>query len=498
MRIPISLVITGALSACTLGPDYSGPPTVGSSGSTPRSFARSTPAIAEVSPMLDHWWTSLGDPTLDELERRAIASNPTIAIAQARLRTARGAVRLERANSLPSAGPSATYIRAELPSGTLGSSDDGGGQRDSLNIYNLGFDASWEIDLFGGQRRTIEAARAGVGAAQANVADAQVSLTAEVARAYVYFRNSEQQIVLARDAAAVQRQMLALIEQRYRRGASSDLDVERQRKEAETAEAQILPLAADRDAYRNALAVLTGAEPGAVDASLSAPGRVPLPPAKVAIGDPTALLQRRPDIRAAERQLAATTARIGVAEAARFPRISFQGLIGLGGSNPSDVADLDNLIALAAPSLSWNVLDFGRGAARVEQAKGSRDEADAAYRQTVLAALRDAEDALGRFGNGRQNLSILARARTAADRAASMMRQRYDAGTVRLIDVLDTERQRVAAEQSLATATADFTGDYVALQKALGLGWQAAGPSGLQFVPIFKPSPSADEARPNR
>lgn len=489
----VSLVLLGA---CTVGPDYAGPPAVGTAGQPASSFVRGGDAALATAPAPARWWTSLNDPTLDMLETRALAANPNVAVAQARLRQARGALRLERANRLPQAGASGMYVHAELPGVDLGSltggSEDsgagtgggaGGGaggdaaagespDLGSLDFFNLGFDASWEVDLFGGQRRTVEATRANVQAAEANVADAQVQLSAEVANAYVALRDRQQRLVLARQSGVFQRQMLELTQQRAAQGTASALEVERARTQLESTEAEQVPLAAEIEAYMNALAVLTGAEPGSLDATLSTPGPALLPPAQVAVGDPASLLQRRPDIRAAERQLAAYTARIGVAEASRFPRLSLMGMLGLGGTSPEALVDLDNLAALAMPRLQWSFLDFGRARGRVEQAQGARDEAEAQYRGAVLRALQDAEDALSRFGHRRQTVASLVRVRASAVRAAELTQQRYRAGTARLIDALDAERQRVSAEQNLAQATAALTADYVALQKALGLGWE--------------------------
>jgi NodT family efflux transporter outer membrane factor (OMF) lipoprotein len=475
-QLPL-LAVAALLGACTVGPNYAGPPKSASADPAAR-FVRAGDTVSMAAPALDRWWTTLGDPVLDTLEARALADNPGIAVAQARVLQARGALNQERANALPKANASASYLHAQLPGVDLGSSNGQGGSTDlsSLDFYSAGFDASWEIDLFGGQRRTIEAARASLGNAEANVADAQVSLTAEVAQAYVDLRDRQQRLALATQSVAMQRQMLALTRQRFDRGTASELDVERLSNQAENSDAALLPLSAEADSYRNALAVLTGAEPGAVDAMLAAQAAVPLPPAAVPVGDPAELLQRRPDIRAAERALAAQTAKIGSAEAARFPRLSFMGLIGIGGTTPGDLANLGDISALVAPQLQWNFLDFGRNKARVRQAEAARDEAEAQYRQTVLGALRDAEDSLSRFGARRANVAGLARAMTAADRAAALMQQRYKAGTATLIDTLDAERQRVTAEQNLTSATAGLTGDYIALQKALGLGWTAASP----------------------
>jgi NodT family efflux transporter outer membrane factor (OMF) lipoprotein len=429
--------------------------------------------------MLNEWWTSLNDETLSELERRALAASPTITGARARLRQARASVRLDKAQQLPSAGAMAVLAHAELPdveirADQVDGSGAGGATRlelGSVDFFNLGFDASWEVDLFGGRRRTVEASVAAVQAAEANIADAQVQLTADVAQTYVNLRDRQTQLALRREAAQMQRQMLALTRQRFERGAASALDVERLQTQLDVAEAQIVPLEAEIEALKDALALLAGEQPGKLDQLLEASAAIPLVPAEVRVGDPAALLQRRPDIRAAERQLASRTARIGVAEASRFPRLSLFGLIGLGGTSLGSLGDLDRLSAIAMPQLQWQFLDFGRGAARVEQAQSMRDEAEAQYREVVLAALKDAEGALSRFGHRRRSLAALAQVRASAARAAALMQQRYQSGAATLIDALDAEHQRVSAEQNMANVTAALANDYVALHKALGLGW---------------------------
>ena len=480
MRFPPKLLFPAALpllilAGCTAGPDYHGPEAA-RPVSPAANFARTPADISPHAPAAANWWTALADPVLDALETRALAANPGVAVAEARVLQARAALRTERANTLPKVNASAIYVHADVPGVNLGSSNDGssdGGDSQSLNFYNLGFDASWEIDLWGGRRRGMEAARAQFEAAQANVADAQVSLTAEIAQAYVNLRDRQQRIALAQQATARQQEMLRLTEQRRAQGTASALEVEQQRNQLEQSDAALLPLSAERDAYLNALATLAGEAPGALDGMLAAPAPVPLPPAQVAVGDPAALLKRRPDIRAAERQFAAATARIGVAEAARFPSLSFMGLIGIGGTNPGDLVDLGTLAAIAMPRLSWSFLDFGRNAARVGQAEGVRDEAAAQYRQAVLNALRDSEDALSRFGADRLSVASAARSKASADRTAALTRQRFDAGTATRIQLLDAERQSLSAAQALTQGTAAMTADYIALQKALGLGWKS-------------------------
>ncbi|MBU3079331.1 efflux transporter outer membrane subunit [Sphingomonas quercus] len=469
------------LGGCTVGRDYAGPPAAAPKAAGGAGFVRADEGQFTPEAPAARWWEALGDPALDALVVKALAANPDLATARARLRQARATFRVEKANGMPSVSASALYAHARIPGFDFGGDDNGdsgdsdGGGTSNLNLYNLGFDASWEIDLFGGRRRTVEAARASAEAAEASLADAQVSLSADVAQAYVNLRDRQTRIALNNASVAMQEQMLALSRQRLDRGTASRLDVTRLEGQLDTTRAQIVPLNAERDAYLNQLAILTGEEPGALDATLGAEGKLPLPPATVAIGDPATMLRRRPDIRAAERTLASDTARIGAVEAARFPKLSFMGLIGIGGTSLSALSHLDDFAAIAAPQLSWSFLDFGRARANIEKAEGVRDEAEARYRAAVLAALRDAESALSRFRYRRVEVATFARAKASADEAVRLSAERYKAGTTTLIDLLDAQRQQVAAAQSLSLAEAGLAGDFVAIQKALGLGWSDAG-----------------------
>ncbi|MFK3737409.1 efflux transporter outer membrane subunit [Massilia sp. TN1-12] len=489
------LLVLAALAGCkTVGTDYTGPRPAVQPGAFARGAGPDMPSPGQ--PVLAHWWTALDDPTLDRLVDRALRASPNLAVARARLRQARAALRSERANRLPNGNATLLAAHAHLPplgdlagqAGQAGQQDAqagaaGGGQGlnlpSSLNLYSLGFDATWEIDLFGGQRRATEAAAAAADAAEAQLADAQLSLVAEVAQAYVNLRATQARQALS--AAAVERQQRSvdLTARRVEGGTASRLDLERLQGQLESTRADAEPLAAQLDGLRDELAVLVGVAPGALDADLGAPvqdaAAVPLPPPSVAVGDPAAMLRRRPDIRAAERTLAARHAQVGQAEAARFPRLTLLGLIGIGGTHPRDLTHLGDYSAIAAPQLSWNVLDFGRINAGIERAEGVRDEAEAQYQLAVLGALRDAEDALSRFRQRRTTLATIARAKATADRAAALTVARQKAGTASLIDVLDVERQQLAAEQNLAQAQAALTNDFIALHKALGLGWEDAG-----------------------
>jgi NodT family efflux transporter outer membrane factor (OMF) lipoprotein len=464
-RIIFSAFLASLCAGCrTLGPNYAGAPEV----ALPDTFARA--AESADKPRVAKWWSQLGDPVLDSLIDRALKTNPNLAAAQTRVRQARAALRSERANSQPKSGTTLMYAHARLPS--IG---DGSGNSpqlpSSLELYNLGFDATWEIDLFGGRRRAVEASEASAQSVEASVADVQVSLVAEVAQVYVNFRSGQQRLALGDAAVSRQQRILELTQRRRQAGTASELDLVRLQGQLESTVAQTQSLRAELDVYRDALAALLGQAPGALDTELAQAAPVPMPPATVTVGDPAALLRNRPDIRAAERTLAARTAQIGQAESARFPHLTLMGLIGIGGTRASDLTHLDDFIGLAAPQLSWNFLDFGRSAANIEKANGARDEAEAQYRATVLAALRDAEDALSRFRQRRVTVATRARTQALAARAAHLTLERQRAGTATLIDQLDAERTQISAEQDLAVAKAALTGDFIALHKSLGLGW---------------------------
>ncbi|MBM3928694.1 MAG: efflux transporter outer membrane subunit [Sphingomonadales bacterium] len=455
-------------------------------------FVRATPQMTADAPAVARWWEGFGDPLLDTLVADALAHSPTIDQVTARVREAQAQQRQQRTGQLPSVSANATVIRADLPGLDLGAGQSGGqgqgqgqgnaqaqGGGSPLTFYNLGLNAAWELDLFGGGRRSNEQAAAAVGARIADLADAQVSLSAGVAQAYVALRDVQERIRLNARSTQLQQQQIALTRQRFDQGVASRLDLERLQGQLDQTVAQAIPLAAQRDEYLNQLAVLTGRAPGALDATLATAAPVPLPPAQVAVGDPAQLIARRPDVRAAERQLAAATAGVGVSKAKELPTVRFLGLLGLGGTTPGAVFDLGNLTTLAAPSLSWSFLDFGRARAATRASEAQRDQADATYRRAVLEALQDAETQLSRFGNSRIQLGQLAQAEATASRAAALNRQRVAAGTSRLIDQLDIDRQQIAAQIAVAQAKAGVSTSYIAVNKALGLGWSASDAAAL-------------------
>lgn len=482
------ILATLVLGGCVVGPDYSGPPELGRA--TPQvSFVRQAPDTTSNQPAVASWWTSLQDPVLNELEQRALASNPSLAAAQARIRQARASVRQERANLFPTVSAQGTAVFADLPGIDLQASQGGGTPAPtpapqpsptpdpdtSLRFYNLGLNANWEIDLAGGQVRKTEAANALAAAAAYNAADAQVQLTAEVAQTYTNLRDRQQRAAALRRGLELQQQVLGLAQQRFRQGTVPAFTVGQANRAVQATTNDLAAAEAETEIYLNALAALAGEAPGSLDPMLAVPRDIPRPPASVAIGDPASLLRRRPDIRAAERNLAAATARIGVAEAARFPKISFMGILGIGGPTLGDLVDLGNISKIAVPQLQWGLLDFGRTSAAIAQTRAGRDEAEAQYRQVVLGALQDAETSLSRFAQQRRTVAALAEISRSADQSAALMRQRYERGVISRGDSLEAERQRLLAEANLRSAMAALTASYVAIQKSLGLGWGEAG-----------------------
>ncbi|WP_250455023.1 efflux transporter outer membrane subunit [Caballeronia sp. ATUFL_M2_KS44] len=467
-----------ALAACTVGPDYRGAPDVAADSVKSGAFVRAPiqGVVATHAPAA--WWTALGDPQLNALIEAALAHNPDLKMAQARLRQARSQLRGERANALPKVSASAAALRMRSPDTAIFGQSDGSGGRGPVDFYTVGFDASWEIDLFGGTRRAIEAASGEADAVQADLSDTQVSLAAEVASAYIDLRDQQARLALAQRTADYQQQMLTLTEQRRARGTAAEVDVERLSTQVNSTRATLVPLQVQITDSLDQLAVLTGRAPGALDAELAQPAPLPALPASVSISDPATMLQQRPDIRAAERRLASSNAQIGEHIADYFPKVSLLGDIGFSASDPGHLLRKQNFSWVGVPYLQWNVFDFGRTTASVDAAKASRDEAEARYEKTVLAALKDANSSLSRYGNQREHVVRLQLVQASSERSATLVRQRYTAGVSTLIDLLDAQRTQFAAQEDVVAAQAELLKDFVSLQKSLGLGWQPGDSAG--------------------
>ncbi|WP_372492611.1 MULTISPECIES: efflux transporter outer membrane subunit [Caballeronia] len=465
-----------ALAACTVGPDYRGAPEIAPDAAKSAAFVRAPAQGVVATHAPATWWQALNDPQLNALIDAAFAHNPDLKMAQARLRQSRSQLRGQRANELPKVSGSAAALRMRSPDTSIfGSSGDDGSSgstgRGPVDFYTVGFDASWELDLFGGTRRAIEAASGEAEAVHADLSDAQVSLAAEVASVYIDLRDQQERLALAERTAEYQQQMLTLTEQRRARGTAAEVDVERLTTQVDTTRATLVPLQTQITDSLDQLAVLTGRAPGALDAELGARAPLPALPSSVPIGDPAAMLQQRPDIRAAERRLASSNAQIGEHIADYFPKVTLLGDIGFSASEPSHLLRKQNFSWVGVPYLQWNLFDFGRTAANVDAAKAARDEAEARYEKTVLGALKDANSSLSRYGNQREHVVRLQQVQASAERSATLVRQRYTAGVSTLIDLLDAQRTQFAAQQDVVAAQAELLKDFVALQKSLGLGW---------------------------
>lgn len=465
------------LGGCaTVGPDYHGAPAVAAQTAARGAFLRAdAQATTTVAPAAQ-WWNGLGDPALSALIEQALASSPDIAIAQARIVQARAGLAAQKTALVPTFNVSGVAPYLNVPADLFGGS---GGGRTETNIYSPAFDASWEADLFGGTRRKIEAANARAEAADAGLADARVALSAEIARVYVALRARQGALALQQQQATIDSQLISLAEQRLHAGTAPEQPLDQARSRLAQTRADLAKADAEAHVLVDQLAVLSGSEPGTLDALLTppsagGPAAVPLPPAQVAIGDPATMLRQRPDIRRAERTLAAANADIGAKVADRFPKLSFTGFLGIGGSSIGDMFDPSTLIGLALPQIKWNLFDAGRSAAQVRAARGAEAEAEAQYRKVVLAALQDAEGSLTRFGGMRIAYARAIDGETSAVRAASLQQSRVAAGTISRADGLEAQRQALQAQLATISARTDLTSAFIATQKALGLGWEAA------------------------
>ena len=471
------LTLAAAMFAagCTVGPDYRGAPQVAGNAIDTGKFPRAGEGTDSQTPRVADWWHALGDTQLDGLIESALKQSPDIRVARARVRQARAGLAGNKANLFPTVAVDAATLRTRSPNlSALSGQGSSNAGRGPLSLYIAAFDASWEIDLFGGTRRSIEAASAEADAADAQLADAHVQLAAEVAQAYITLREQQESLAHLTSSEQLEAEMFELTQQRRARGVASQLEVERLMTQLDNTRAQMSPVQASIAESLDQLAMLTGGSPGTLDAELSAPKPLPGVPETVAVGDPAALLKSRPDIRAAERRLASSTAQIGVRKADWFPKLSLLGSLGFAATDPSHLARKENGTWMTLPRLQWNILDFGRVAAGVEGAEGGRDEAEASYESVVLKALRDADVALSRYGHQREHVVVLRRVEASAERASTLQQQRYRAGTASMLEWLDVERTRVVAQQSRISGDADLLKDFVSLQKSLGLGWQSS------------------------
>jgi NodT family efflux transporter outer membrane factor (OMF) lipoprotein len=496
MRLkPFAAATALMLAGCTVGPDYRQPqievPQNFTSPSAAGSAKQPKPSLTATSaPPVDlaGWWKSLNDPKLDSLISRAIEANLDLGIALARVQEARTKEAVAMGQALPSVrasegagvGTGQDLTRSRVPS-ALRSGENGAG----LNQIDqaAGFDVGWEIDLFGKFRREIEAARYDAQAAIAARNDVLISVVANVVRAYLRLRGSQMRLAVARRSVATARQTLAYVQARAERGLTNELDVNLAKRELTTLQATIAPLSSEIDAARYSIAVLIGQYPGVLVEELNPPATIPALPAKVDTGLPLDLLRRRPDIREAERNLAGATARIGVATANLFPRLTLVGGAGL--QSPARAA-ASGFIGAVGPSLSWSILDFGTLDAMVSVADQRARGFLLNYKQTIIRAVEQVDTTMAHYAAQQDRVGSLDDALAASQGAVTLASERYDRGLTDFLNVLDAERAEFELQKEYVIAQEAAANHLVSLFKALGGGWE----DHQSLPPIRQPQPA--------
>jgi len=491
-----ALLSAAALAGCTVGPNYHPPETA-----TPSSFAEQQGAPApgaNIDPAT--WWTAFGDPRLNTLIGAALKDNPSIAIAASRVRQARLQEIVARAQDKPTinADANVTDVKfsknagfaslARLFGGSSGGSGSGSGSSgsaggvalpgDNITTYAIGFDANWELDLFGGARRGVEGALARTEAAVWNQRDAAVTLAAEVAQAYFALRLDQDQKQVIEDELVRQRRVLEISGHIAKVGLVPQVDVTRQRSSVTSLQAELEPINADLRVRIHALGILTGAQPEALIGQLDQPGAALGPAPAIPAGLPSDLLRRRPDIRAAERQLAASTADIGVAVSDLYPKFSLTGMAQLISASLGNLFSGDSLQLTGTAAATFPILDWGRRKATVKMRKEQSEEAYQTYRMTVLQALKDVEDQLAQIDAERRRNAALQEAAKDAESTARSVEARYKTGFVAQDSLLDAETQVLKAREQLSQSDAQLRQDTAGLFKAIGGGWSEVGSGG--------------------
>jgi NodT family efflux transporter outer membrane factor (OMF) lipoprotein len=462
--LAIGMIIV--FSGCAVGPNYKPPAVV-----APAAWneARQT-GVESASADLTRWWTEFNDPLLNSLVQRAVRSNLDLRAAEARIREARATRAVAAAGEWPTIGTSGSYTRNRSSENAFGISPQGGGDLDQ-NFYKAGFDASWEIDVFGGVRRSVEAADATVQATIESRRDTLVTLLGDVARNYIDLRGFQRRLEVARANLKAQQDTLDLTRVRFDAGLANDLDVAQAEAQINSTAAQIplLESSLKRAAYN--LDVLLGLEPGALSDELGPEASIPGLPARVLVGLPSELLRRRPDIRRAERQLAASTAQVGAAMADLFPKFSLTGGAGLQSISAGDWFSGGSRFWSIGPTIRWPIFDAGRIRANIEVRNAQQEQALVQYEKTLLTAFGDVETSLVNYSQEQARYRALSQSAAANRRALEMANELYIRGLESFLNVLDAQRSLYAVENDLAQSEATMAANLVALYKALGGGW---------------------------
>ncbi|MGR8952711.1 MAG: efflux transporter outer membrane subunit [Gammaproteobacteria bacterium] len=453
-----------ALTGCAVGPDYQTPVTP-----TPSAFSNARHSEYSGQEAQSRWWTLFNDAELNALVDAALQHNYDLKIGLANLQEARALYLESGLNLAPIVTSHANYTDQKRSSGALNNRSFAPRE---LKLYSAGFDAFWEVDFFGRVRRDVEASRDEVEAQEASLRDLGVSVVAEVARNYFELRGLQNQLAVAQRNTVNQAQTLEITQARLDIGRGTELDTSRALAQLDSTRAIIPPVETAIKRAIHRLGVLTGQTPGALTAKLSQAAPIPKLPEAIAIGSPAELLRRRPDIRIAERTLAAATARIGVATADLFPRVTFVGTLSLEASTLSGLGAAGSDAYSAGPRISWAALDLGRVYARIKAADANAEANLAQYEQTVLNALEETENALVAYNRERSRRALLASAAEASVKAHQLAHLRFEEGIADFLTVLDTELRLLQDQSLLALSqTAEATA-LIAVYKALGGGWE--------------------------
>jgi outer membrane protein, multidrug efflux system len=460
-----AMLLSAALAACAVGPNYHRPETQVDS-----TFANAgEPGLAAGDP-IERYWTAFGDPMLTQLVEDSVTHNKDLAEATANLRAARAARRLAGFDQFPTVTLTGGYSQNQDAQQQFPGFASTESQR-NFDIAQAGFDGLWELDLFGRVRRNVEAARADVGASEATLRDARVSVIAEVARDYFILRGLQDQLSLTKRNAENEFSTLKLTRTRLEAGRGNELDTSRAEAQWQTTLSSIPTLEASIATTIYRLSVLTGRPPTALVDTLSPQAAAPELPLLSSIGTPELLLRHRPDVRVAERQLAAATARVGVAMGDLFPKVTLVGDFAYIAPGFSGIGQSESKFYSVGPSISWAAFDLGRVFARIGSSRAQTDAALARYQGAVLGALEDTEGSLITYGRSQSRREALRVAAAASDKAASLAQQRFEGGLIDFLEVLDAERTALSAELLLSQSRTDTATSLIAVYKALGAGW---------------------------
>ena len=473
------LLALAALAACAPSPGYRE-----SSVPVPVQFRESvnhnsSPAPAGVTPAVaasvegaahtsDDFWQALGDTTLNRLLEEVSRQNLDLRGAQARVGAARAARERALMDLTPSLAFNGGYARQRLSSASF---PQAGGAFPDQDIWDAGFDASWELDVFGRLRHNVRAQGAFNEAAQEDLRDVQVSLTAEVSRAYFELRGAQEQLSVARKNAENQKRTLDLTQERLDAGRGTAFDTERARAQLATTLASIPSREADVAAASYRIGVLVGRAPAAVASELAPINPLPALPDVPTIGSPEVVVKYRPDVAAAERFAASQRALVSAAKAEYLPRLSLGASAGYTSGDFSALGDNGTFRYGVGPTISWPGLNLGRVRAAVNERRALEDEAQARYGQTVLRAMEDLENSMSRYRTSRERVDRLTEASVASERAAELARLRFREGVTDFLQVLDSERTQLESQDQLARSRTDAAIAYAALYKAVGGRW---------------------------